>query len=102
MNSRFFEVLQCPECGKSTFEILVFTDKSGQRYVWNENGDGKMGTENPLDNKNGIIRCSSCGSWYPVKDGIPVMLRQEIRDRDKDKQFLETYKRYIPEDLQVI
>ncbi len=102
MDSRFFEVLQCPECGKSVFEILVFTDKAGRRYIWNEKEDGKMDKENPLNNKNGIIQCSSCRAWYPVKTGIPVMLRPELRDRDKDKEFLETYKSYIPEDLQVI
>ena len=26
--------------------------------------------------------CDQCRSWYPVEDGIPVMLREEIRRLD--------------------
>jgi uncharacterized protein YbaR (Trm112 family) len=102
MEIRLFEVLECPECAKSTFEILLFTDTETLRCTWDGNGACKMDSGNSVNTKNGIILCSNCRAWYPVKSHIPVMLRRELRDIDKDKQFLETYKNYIPEDLQFI
>ena len=102
MEDRFIEVLQCPECGKSNLEILIFSEGATLRYTWNVNGQTKMDKTNLTQYKDGIILCHSCEAWYPVKNDIPVMLRMALRDNQKDKEFLETYKNNIPEDIHYI
>jgi uncharacterized protein YbaR (Trm112 family) len=102
MEGRFIGVLQCPECGKSNFEIFIFTKTETLRYSCNGSGKVIMDKTDSMEYNNGIILCGSCRSWYPVKDEIPVMLRRELRDNQKDKQFLETYKNNIPEDINYI
>lgn len=102
MEDRFIDILQCPECGKSTFEMLVFTETTTLRYAWDGNGQTKMDKTNSTQFRDGIILCHNCEAWYPVKNDIPVMLRMELRDNQKDKEFLEIYKNNIPEDINYI
>ncbi len=99
MEDRFIEVLQCPECRKSDFEIFIFAEGATIRYAWDGNGQTKIDKINSTQYKDGIILCHSCGSWYPVINDITVMLRMESRDNQKDKEFLETYKNNIPEEI---
>lgn len=40
----------------------------------------------------GILICESCGRWYPIEQGIPRMLPDELRDIEEDKAFIERYR----------
>ncbi len=40
----------------------------------------------------GILYCPTCGRWYPIKDEIPIMLPDELRNIEEDRAFLERIK----------
>lgn len=44
----------------------------------------------------GILVCPSCGAWYPISRGIPVMLVEEKLRRKPVQMFLEKYGDKIP------
>jgi len=47
--------------------------------------------------KTAILYCPDCKHWYPVRDGIIVMLVDSKRKLEKDREFLEKYRDKIPE-----
>ncbi|HEY7778453.1 MAG TPA: Trm112 family protein [Nitrososphaeraceae archaeon] len=46
--------------------------------------------------KEGVLFCSQCLRYYPVIEEIPVMLPDELRDKEKDIQFLQKWHEKIP------
>lgn len=47
--------------------------------------------------KTAVLYCSNCKHWYPVRNGIVVMLTDNRRKIEKDLDFLRTYADKIPE-----
>lgn len=47
--------------------------------------------------KEGALVCSKCSRYYPIIDDIPVMLPDELRDRQRDIDFLEKWKGRLPD-----
>lgn len=47
----------------------------------------------------GAIFCSMCSRFYPIVDEIPIMLPDELRDKNQDIQFLKKYKDNLPEKI---
>jgi uncharacterized protein YbaR (Trm112 family) len=45
----------------------------------------------------GILFCGRCSRYYPIIEGIPVMLPDELRKRAKDLEFLQKWQSKIPE-----
>lgn len=46
--------------------------------------------------KEGVLFCSQCSRFYPIIEEIPVMLPDELRDKEKDIQFLQKWQEKIP------
>ncbi|MEM4487235.1 MAG: Trm112 family protein [Desulfurococcaceae archaeon] len=46
--------------------------------------------------RTAILYCPVCKHWYPVKNGIVVMLTDNKRKHERDLDFLRTYKEKIP------
>ena len=44
----------------------------------------------------GIIICQRCLRWYPIRDEIPEMLPDELRDAKDELPFLEKWKEKVP------
>ncbi|MFX1277358.1 MAG: Trm112 family protein [Promethearchaeota archaeon] len=44
----------------------------------------KVGTEI----ESGVLFCENCNRWYPIMETIPMLLSDEFRDEQKEKQFL--------------
>ena len=44
----------------------------------------------------GVLFCSQCSRFYPIIEEIPVMLPDELRDKEKDIQFLQKCHEKIP------
>ena len=45
----------------------------------------------------GILFCTKCSRYYPIKEEIPVMLPDELRKRQEDLDFLQKWQSRIPE-----
>lgn len=46
--------------------------------------------------KEGVLFCLQCSRFYPIIEEIPVMLPDELRDKEKDIQFLQKWYEKIP------
>lgn len=49
--------------------------------------------------KEGLLFCAKCSRYYPIIDEIPVMLPDELREKQKDRDidFLKTWQSKIPD-----
>lgn len=47
--------------------------------------------------KEGILLCTKCDRYYPIKDEIPIMLPDELREKGMDIEFLQKWQSKIPE-----
>ncbi|HEX2014328.1 MAG TPA: Trm112 family protein [Nitrososphaera sp.] len=47
--------------------------------------------------KEGLLVCSKCNRFYPIMDEIPIMLPDELREKDKDIEFLKKWQNKIPD-----
>jgi len=48
---------------------------------------------------DGILFCDKCVRFYPIIDEIPIMLPDELREKEKDLEFLAKWKDNIPEKI---
>ncbi len=49
--------------------------------------------------KEGVLFCSECSRFYPIMDEIPIMLPDELREKEKDIEFLKTWNEQIPDKI---
>jgi uncharacterized protein YbaR (Trm112 family) len=47
----------------------------------------------------GILYCRKCLRFYPIIDEIPIMLPDELREKEKDLEFLKKWKNNIPQKI---
>lgn len=47
----------------------------------------------------GIVYCPKCLHWYPIKNGILIMLPDNKRNEKNDRVFLEKHKDSIPDKI---
>ncbi|HZA69547.1 MAG TPA: Trm112 family protein [Nitrososphaeraceae archaeon] len=59
-----------------------------------DTAEDKTTNENVI--KEGVLFCSQCSRFYPIIEEIPVMLPDELRDKEKDIQFLQKWHEKIP------
>ena len=48
---------------------------------------------------DGALTCTQCGRYYPIIDEIPVMLPDELRNKNEDLDFLLKYRDRLPEKI---
>jgi uncharacterized protein len=53
-------------------------------------------TINDIVISEGILFCSQCSRFYPIVEEIPVMLPDDLRDKQKDIAFLQKWREKIP------
>jgi len=73
------DILACPIDKYYPLELYVF--KEGDEII------------------EGMIVCPKCLRWYPIKDEIPEMLPDELRDEKDELSFLEKWKDKIPKKI---
>jgi len=80
MNKKMMEILACPIDKHFPLEIIELLTKD------------EIVSE-------GIIFCSKCSRFYPIIDEIPIMLPDDIRNKNEDIEFLKKYKDVLPEKI---
>jgi uncharacterized protein YbaR (Trm112 family) len=80
MNKKMIEILACPI--DKHFPLEIF-DLSSKNEIIME----------------GAMFCSECSRFYPIVDEIPIMLPDELRDKNQDILFLKKYKNNLPEKI---
>ncbi len=52
-----------------------------------------------IDIEEGILYCSKCLHWYPIKNGIVVMMPDNKRNKERDLEFLKKHIDHIPREV---
>jgi uncharacterized protein len=47
----------------------------------------------------GVLYCDRCTRFYPIIEQIPVMLPDDLRDKQKDLEFLQRWRDHIPTNI---
>jgi uncharacterized protein YbaR (Trm112 family) len=47
--------------------------------------------------QEGILFCPKCSRFYPITEEIPVMLPDELREKQRDLDFLGKWQDKVPE-----
>ncbi|MFX0150471.1 MAG: Trm112 family protein [Candidatus Hodarchaeota archaeon] len=77
MKKDLMEILACPICKNPELELLIFV-------------------ENEQEIESGLIICSKCLRYYPIRKTIPIMLPDDLRKEKEDLEFLRSNQNKIP------
>lgn len=80
MNKKMMEILACPMDKHFPLELVALSSKD---EIISE----------------GAIFCTKCSRFYPIIDEIPIMLPDELRDKNQDMEFLKKHKNSLPEKI---
>jgi uncharacterized protein len=83
MKKSMLELLACPidkHYPLELFEINIKEDKDNEDAIITD----------------GILFCNKCYRFYPIIDEIPVLLPDELREKQKDIDFLHKWHNKIP------
>jgi uncharacterized protein YbaR (Trm112 family) len=124
LNKKLLDILVCPFDKISSLELIVFKNRSNASPDSSQstsltNQDAITKDEVNMDNnktnnqncpittsvlsseiiQEGLLLCRTCMRFYPITEEIPIILPDELRDKKKDIEFLDTWNNSIPEDL---
>jgi len=80
MNKKMMEILACPM--DKHFPLEIFESNSKEDVVL-----------------EGAIYCTKCSRFYPIIEEIPIMLPDELRDKNQDIEFLKRNHATLPEKI---
>lgn len=80
MDKKLIEILACPIDNHFPLELVELISKD---EIISE----------------GVIFCPKCSRYFPIIEEIPIMLPDELRDKNQDVEFLNKYKKYIPDKI---
>jgi uncharacterized protein YbaR (Trm112 family) len=105
MRKSLLEILACPIDKHSPLELIEINVHLANESTLDKRGDNRKTLEELTDNdttydnvivKEGVLYCSRCSRFFPIIDEIPMMLPDELREREKDLQFLLEWETKIP------
>ena len=80
MNKAMMNILACPIDKNHPLELYEIKEKNN---VVSE----------------GALFCSKCSRFYPIIEEIPIMLPDELRNKEQEIQFLTSNKKTLPEKI---
>jgi uncharacterized protein YbaR (Trm112 family) len=80
MNKTMMDILACPIDKNHPLELFEIKEK-----------------DNIIS--EGALFCEKCSRFYPIIEGIPIMLPDELRDKKQEMDFLKNYKKELPEKI---
>lgn len=78
MKRKLLDILACP------------IDKHYPLELFEINSEGE-------DIVDGVLVCTNCNRFYPIIDEIPVMLPDDLRNKNEDLDFLTKFREKLPE-----
>ena len=105
MRKSLLEILACPIDKHSPLELFEINVHLANESSSDKQSENREMLEEQTDNdttydnvivKEGVIFCSRCSRFFPIIDEIPIMLPDELREREKDLQFLLEWETKIP------
>ncbi|MEB3773556.1 MAG: Trm112 family protein [Desulfurococcales archaeon] len=119
MRYYFIELLACPECKSPLRTYYVIKEDASEVDVDVEKV--RCGTWCGLHRKpadqvpieecrkcvkrdivEGVLICTNCGRWYPITDGIPILIDDKFRREKEDREFLEKNLDKIPVEVRLL
>ena len=85
------DILACPIDKHYPLELYEINIKKD-----NDNNDLEHNDSNIIITE-GVLFCNKCSRFYPIIDEIPVMLPDELREKQTDIDFLQQWNDKIPE-----
>jgi len=76
MNKKMMDILACPI--DKHFPLEIFEIKTKEDLV-----------------VEGSLYCTDCSRFYPIIEEIPILLPDELRDKEQDMNFLKKQSRKI-------
>jgi ubiquinone/menaquinone biosynthesis C-methylase UbiE/uncharacterized protein YbaR (Trm112 family) len=86
MRYSLLKFIRCVSCG-SELTFLV----PGQEEINQEDDSPEI--------KEGLLHCNKCDHWFPIRDFIPELLPDHLRNWPGDMEFLENIKEKITGDI---
>ena len=74
------KILACPMDKRHPLTLYEFRCSGGRGTVVEE----------------GLLVCPKCNRFYPIREGIPVLLPDALRDKEEDLEFLRLHKKGLP------
>jgi len=71
------DILACPIDKHHPLELHIFEEKEGIIV-------------------EGIIVCTQCSRWYPIRDEVPELLPDDIREEKRELEFLRRWRGQVP------
>lgn len=57
----------------------------------------QQGSDKDTVINEGILFCAKCLRFFPIVDEIPIMLPDELRERQSEIEFLQKWRNQIPD-----
>ena len=80
MKRKLLDILACP------------IDKHYPLELFEISSDGDLIVD-------GAMFCTDCGRYYPIIDEIPVMLPDDLRNKNEDVEFLKKFQDKLPDKI---
>ena len=96
------DILACPidkNYPLELYEIITREDQHNPHKFWEGEVTREFNSRKEVIVNEGILFCPNCYRYYPIIDEIPVMLPDELRERQKDIEFLRKWRDKIPEKI---
>jgi uncharacterized protein YbaR (Trm112 family) len=90
MKRSLMDILACPIDKYYPLELFEIKTRDENRFNSSKEADETIIVE-------GILFCTKCLRFYPIISEIPIMLPDELREKEKDLEFLEKWRDNIPD-----
>jgi uncharacterized protein YbaR (Trm112 family) len=80
MNKTMMDILACPIYKNHPLELYEITEKNNVIL-------------------EGALFCAKCSRFYPIIEEIPIMLPDELRNKEQEMEFLTNNKKSLPEKI---
>lgn len=77
MNRRLLDILACPIDKQNPLELHAFETKNDVIV-------------------DGVLICTKCSRFFAIVEEIPIMLPDDLRDKNQEMAFLKKYEERVP------